>query len=82
MPLESGREFLGTPGPKQKRCAVILISMQEIARDLAIVPMMIAHAYRVGSAESWVLVDSGTPGNEKNIREAAETRFGPGTPSF
>lgn len=52
--------------------------MQEIARDLAIVPMIIANAYLVGNAESWVAVDSGTPGNAKNIREAAETRFGPG----
>ncbi|MDQ2842713.1 MAG: MBL fold metallo-hydrolase [Acidobacteriota bacterium] len=53
--------------------------MEEIARDVAVVPMMLVNAYLVGTAQSWVLVDSGTPGNTKKIKEAAEARFGPNT---
>jgi glyoxylase-like metal-dependent hydrolase (beta-lactamase superfamily II) len=52
--------------------------MHEIARDVAIVPMTIPNAYLVGDSGSWVLVDAGIPGNERRIRRAAETRFGPG----
>ncbi len=52
--------------------------MQEIARDVAVLPMMIANAYLVGNARSWVLVDSGAPGNARKIKEAAESRFGSG----
>lgn len=52
--------------------------MQEIARDVAVVPMLIANAYLVGNAQSWVLVDSGTPGGAEKIKEAAEARFGLG----
>ena len=52
--------------------------MEELARDVATVAMMMSNAYLVGDAHSWVLVDSGTPGNEKKIKEAAEARFGPG----
>lgn len=52
--------------------------MEEIARDVAIVPMKMANAYLVGRRESWVLVDSGTPGNGEIIKQAAEERFGPG----
>ena len=52
--------------------------MEEIAQDVAVVPIMIVNAYLVGKAESWVLVDSGTPGNEDKIQEATEARFGPG----
>lgn len=51
--------------------------MREIARDVAVVPMAIVNAYLVGNTQSWVLVDAGTPGNAKKIREAAEARFGP-----
>ena len=50
--------------------------MREIARDVAIVPTLIANAYLVGNAESWVLVDACTPGNERRIERAAERRFG------
>jgi glyoxylase-like metal-dependent hydrolase (beta-lactamase superfamily II) len=64
--------------PKRKRTAVILISMEEIARDVAVVTMTIANAYLVGNAQSWILVDSGTPGNAEKIKEAADARFGPG----
>lgn len=52
--------------------------MEEIARDLAVIPSLTVNAYLVGSAQSWVLVDSGTPGSEKYMKEAAETRFGSG----
>ncbi len=52
--------------------------MHEIARDVAIVPMLIANAYLVGDAGAWVLIDAGIPGNERRIRRAAERRFGPG----
>ncbi len=52
--------------------------MEEIARDLAVVPMALVNAYLVGDSKLWVLVDSGTPGNTGKIREAAEARFGPG----
>jgi glyoxylase-like metal-dependent hydrolase (beta-lactamase superfamily II) len=51
--------------------------MQEIARDVAVVPMLIANAYLVGNSSRWVLVDSGIPGNSGRIRQAAEARFGP-----
>jgi len=53
--------------------------MQEIARDVAVIPMMIANSYLVGNQRSWVAVDAGTPGHEKKIIEAAEARFGPGS---
>ena len=56
----------------------MLVAVEEIAQDVAVVPLMLVNAYLVGNAQSWVLVDSGTPGNEKKIQEAAETRFGPG----
>ncbi len=51
--------------------------MQEIARDVAVVPMMIVNAYFIGNPQNWVLVDSGTPGNAKKIQQTAEARFGP-----
>ncbi len=51
--------------------------MEEIARDVAVVPMTIVNAYLVGTAQNWVLVDSGMPGNAKKIQEAAQARFGP-----
>jgi glyoxylase-like metal-dependent hydrolase (beta-lactamase superfamily II) len=52
--------------------------MKEIARDVAIVPTIIANAYLIGNSRSWVLVDSCTPGNHRRILRAAEARFGPG----
>lgn len=52
--------------------------MQEIARDVAVVMMRMSNAYLVGDRRSWVLVDSGTPGNAEKIKQAAEARFGPG----
>lgn len=50
--------------------------MKEIARDVAVVAMPVANAYLVGTAQNWVLVDSGTPGHAKAIKEAAEQCFG------
>lgn len=52
--------------------------MEEIARGIALVQMNIANAYLVGDAQSWVLIDSGTPGYEKQIKEASEALFGAG----
>ncbi|HEX4750345.1 MAG TPA: MBL fold metallo-hydrolase [Bryobacteraceae bacterium] len=52
--------------------------MEQIARGVVVIPMSIPNAYLVGDAQNWVLVDSGTPGHEKTIKEAAEAHFGPG----
>jgi glyoxylase-like metal-dependent hydrolase (beta-lactamase superfamily II) len=52
--------------------------MREIAREVAIIPGIIANAYLVGNRESWVLVDSATPGNDRKILRAAGARFGTG----
>jgi hypothetical protein len=46
--------------------------MREIAPDVAIVPMLIANAYLVGNAVSWLLVDACTPGAERRIHRTAE----------
>jgi glyoxylase-like metal-dependent hydrolase (beta-lactamase superfamily II) len=51
--------------------------MQEIAPGVAVIPTLIANAYLVGDAGSWILVDACTPGNQRRIRRAAERRFGP-----
>jgi glyoxylase-like metal-dependent hydrolase (beta-lactamase superfamily II) len=63
---------------KQKTGSLDHIDMQEIAANLAVVEMRMSNAYLAGNAASWALVDAGTPGNEGNIKEAAEARFGPG----
>ncbi len=52
--------------------------MEEIARNVAVIPMSLANAYLVGDTQAWVLVDSGTPGNEARIKQAVEARFGAG----
>ncbi len=52
--------------------------VEEIAQDVAIVTLTIANVYLIGNAQGWVLVDTGTPKNEKKIKEAAEARFGAG----
>lgn len=57
---------------------ITLIDMQEIARDIALVDMTMSNAYLVGNKDSWVLVDSGTPGNAEKIKQAAEAYFGAG----
>jgi len=53
--------------------------MQEIAPEVAVVPMLIANAYLVGSASSWVVVDCGVPGSDGVIVRAAAKRFGQGS---
>jgi glyoxylase-like metal-dependent hydrolase (beta-lactamase superfamily II) len=53
--------------------------MREVAPGVAIVPTLIANAYLVGDAASWVLVDSCAPGNARRIRRVAERRFGRGS---
>ena len=45
--------------------------MREIAPGVAVIPTLIANAYLVGDAQSWVLVDACAPGNERRIRRAA-----------
>ncbi len=50
--------------------------MRELAREVALIPGIIANAYLVGSRESWVLVDTGTPSNERKVLRAVEARFG------
>jgi glyoxylase-like metal-dependent hydrolase (beta-lactamase superfamily II) len=45
---------------------------------VAIIPGIIANAYLVGTAESWILVDACVPGKQRKIRRAAEERFGKG----
>jgi glyoxylase-like metal-dependent hydrolase (beta-lactamase superfamily II) len=52
--------------------------MRQIAPEVAIVPGIIANAYIAGNRESWVLVDTGTPGSARKIVRAAEARFGRG----
>jgi glyoxylase-like metal-dependent hydrolase (beta-lactamase superfamily II) len=52
--------------------------VQEIAPGVAVIPTLIANAYLVGDAGSWVLVDACTPGHDRAIRNAAAQRFGPG----
>lgn len=52
--------------------------MHEIARDVAVIPMLIANAYLVGNLRSWVLVDCGIPGSRRRIRRAVAKRFGAG----
>jgi len=51
---------------------------REVASGVAVVPTLIANAYLVGDAASWVLVDACTPGNASRIQRAAEFRFGHG----
>lgn len=53
--------------------------MHEIAPDVAVVPMALVNAYFIGSAESWVLVDTGTPFYDGKIARAAAQRFGSGS---
>ncbi len=52
--------------------------MQEIARDVAVLPISFVNVYLVGNSDSWVLVDTGLPGSELKIKGAAEARFGSG----
>lgn len=54
--------------------------LQEIARGVAHLPVSIANVYFVdGAGGKWALVDTGIPGRTRQIREAAESRYGPGS---
>jgi glyoxylase-like metal-dependent hydrolase (beta-lactamase superfamily II) len=53
--------------------------MEEIAPGIGVIPTLIANAYLVGDAASWVLVDACAPGNQRRIQQAAERRFGRGS---
>lgn len=51
--------------------------MQEIAPNVAALPLSIENVYFVGApGRPWVLVDSGTPGTASRIQAAARTRYG------
>jgi len=55
------------------------MSATEIAPGVFRMPITIANAYFVGEAgSSWFLVDCGTPGKSKALREEAEARYGKG----
>ncbi|MDQ6698569.1 MAG: MBL fold metallo-hydrolase, partial [Acidobacteriota bacterium] len=54
------------------------MALMEIATGVARLPVSIANVYFVGEPGSWTLVDAGTPDRAKQIKAAAESRFGPG----
>lgn len=47
-----------------------------IAQDVVCIPAGISNAYLLGTEEGFVLVDSGTPGNEKKILRAVREHLG------
>ncbi|HET9181386.1 MAG TPA: MBL fold metallo-hydrolase [Candidatus Angelobacter sp.] len=49
---------------------------QTIAQDVVCIPTGISNAYLLGTEEGFVLVDSGTAGNEKKILRAVRTELG------
>lgn len=54
------------------------MAVQEIARDVFCLPVSIANVYFVGSPTGpWVLIDTSIPGHAHDIREAAESLYGP-----
>lgn len=48
-----------------------------IAAQVVRVPTGIANCYIVGTRERWILIDAGTQGNAKNIRETVDEHIGP-----
>jgi glyoxylase-like metal-dependent hydrolase (beta-lactamase superfamily II) len=55
------------------------MKLTEVAPGVARLAASIANAYFVGKpGGSWILVDTGMPGYEEEIRKAAEARFGEG----
>lgn len=53
--------------------------MNEIAPDVACLPVTITNVYFVGArGQPWALVDTGTPGSASKIQAAAEARYGAG----
>lgn len=56
------------------------MALMEIAPGVAHLRVNIANVYFVGEpGSSWTLVDAGIPKRAKDIKAAAEARFGPGT---
>lgn len=49
---------------------------QTIAQDVVCIPTGISNCYLLGTAEGFVLVDSGTAGNEKKILKAVRSELG------
>ena len=49
---------------------------QIISQDVVCIPCGISNAYLLGTEEGFVLVDSGTPGNEKKILRAVREHLG------
>ena len=47
-----------------------------IAQDVVCIPTGLSNAYLLGTAEAYVLVDSGTPGSEKKILRAVRSHLG------
>ncbi|MBA3544808.1 MAG: MBL fold metallo-hydrolase [Chthoniobacterales bacterium] len=55
-------------------------AIERIAPDVGWQPISFVNAYFVGhSGGPWVLIDSGLPGRDEQIFQAAEARFGAGT---
>ena len=55
-------------------------TLTEISNDVLHLPLGFTNAYLVGTpGGAWFLIDTGAPGNERKIRDAAESRFGRGT---
>lgn len=55
-------------------------AIERIAPDVGWQPISFVNAYFVGhSGGPWVLIDTGLPGREEQIFQAAEARFGAGT---
>jgi len=52
--------------------------MQQVAPEITCLPIIFVNAYFVGSADSWVLVDTGLPGHVPHIIAAAQEQFGAG----
>ena len=52
----------------------------EVATGVTRLPIVFVNTYFVTGLDGWVLVDTGLPGSSGYIRQAAEARFGEGSP--
>src|SRR5664279_4859549 len=50
-----------------------------LADDILRLPTLFANLYAIGTAERWVLVDTGLPGFSSSISRATGERFGAGS---
>ncbi len=50
--------------------------LQHVTSDITYLRTLIVNVYFVGTADSWVLVDTGLPNTAKRILDAARARFG------